>query len=664
VRLRSRDEARPQRDVAERSQVAERLTKDQALAAADAERQARQDAQSRQYAARALLRAESNPVEALELAARAGELGDNPDSEAALRRAIRGSHLEAVLTHVGGTTDAEMAGDRVVTVGQDSRIRLWEAATGRLGAESREVEGNRSVQLRGVAVSPDARRAVVWGGLDGVGLWDLVSRRELHRFRTFDQVVFAGFSPDGSRVLTAHGASVSLRRTDDGADVRRVSGTTYTDAAMTPDGTMLAAGSNDGRRAELWDALTGTTMGSVRTGGPVRKVAISADGKWLAAVSDVPAPASGFKLWNIADPKRPTEYDRLRLDVIDVRVSCARFFPKRLALVTGSSDGVVRVWKGRDNGEWELVSSLRGHSGSDGDLAVSGSANRVASVGEDGTVRLWIPDPGDIVIRGESWHPLSLARGHSGGVRKVRFSVDGQRVVTIGRDGTAMLWDTQPDREVGTAGPVFHPVERVLVDPAGTRAVLFGHGIPYMFSSRDGKLVEIGSGGPFGVFYSGIDLSPDGRSLLVDGPGNETTVYDVATGKQRGVQSPSGGVTRLASADKARHVAREHRTATAGHLEDVTAEAVSPDRSRLVIGTKQGTVSIVDTTTGTVLSAIHDHTAEVTSIVFSRGGNTFATASADGTARLYALRVRDLVALARSRLPRRDVQITARAGPR
>jgi WD40 repeat protein len=405
--------------------------------------------------------------------------------------------------------------------------------------------------------------------------------------KTFDQVRVAGFSPDGATMFTVHGATVSLYRAVDGSDAGRVNGSVLRQAVIGPDGTFLAAGSDDGRRVEMWDTQTPSkSLGSISTGGPVLRVLLSGDGKWLAAVSDTPAPAPGFKLWSIDASKTAVAYDRLGMDVLDVKILSAQFFGSAqpmepLGLITGSSDGVVRVWTCKASGEWQLVSSLRGHSGPVLDVAISRDMQKMASVGDDSTVRLWIRDPGD-VIKSPSWHPLSIARGHKGKVSKVRFAADGHHVVTIGEDGSAMLWNVEPEAEIATAMPRFN---RNFLDSGPPRVELIRNGPAALFSDRDVTLLEKG-------------LEP-----------------------------------------------------VCGVLAFVSAPVTSPDGRHQVTGDRDGVVKVLDTRTGEVLSEIRDHTCHVTAIAFSRDGKVFATSSADGTLRLYALRVPELVALARSRFP-------------
>ena len=86
--------------------------------------------------------------------------------------------------------------------GGDNRLRLWDAATGRL---IREFEGHTHA-IRGLAFTPDGTR-VLTASLDGtLRLWDLIGGSELARIESKTWVIDVAVSPDGQYALASGGA--------------------------------------------------------------------------------------------------------------------------------------------------------------------------------------------------------------------------------------------------------------------------------------------------------------------------------------------------------------------------------------------------------------------------------------------------------------------------
>ena len=88
---------------------------------------------------------------------------------------------------------------------------------------------------------------------------------------------------------------------------------------------------------------------------------------------------------------------------------------------------------------WDLstgrVLDLRGHTALVRGLACSRDGRRLATCGEDRTIKLWDTMTGEEVF---------TLRGHTSGVICVVFSPDGQRIASGGWDLNVRVWETSP----------------------------------------------------------------------------------------------------------------------------------------------------------------------------------------------------------------------------
>jgi WD40 repeat protein len=148
-------------------------------------------------------------------------------------------------------------------------------------------------------------------------------------------------------------------------------------------------------------------------------------------------------------------------------------------VATMSLGGEADVWRldQPDRPERRLV----GHRGAINELAYAADG-RVATAGEDGTVRVW-PARADEEI---------VAAGHTGGATDVSFSSDGSKLLTGGFDRTLRLWDSRTGRQLAVLGTWPSSIYSMGVAPGGKVVVLDGDNFLQVFRCETcGSIAQI-----------------------------------------------------------------------------------------------------------------------------------------------------------------------------
>ena len=197
------------------------------------------------------------------------------------------------------------------------------------------------------------------------------------------------FSPDGFRLVTAlnsNSATKDSRFTifvwEIWEDPNRLSHLTlkgHTDTinalTFTPNGEMLASGSDDGT-IRLWDSSTGTQLLSLSSE-KTNSLAFSMDGKTLASISNF----SQIQLWNISTGRQLTS-----LKEQNDSVTVLAFSTDSNILASGSRDGVIQLW---DISTGNKLTDLKGHVDWVSTLSFSPDGKALVSGSSEGAIFLW-----------------------------------------------------------------------------------------------------------------------------------------------------------------------------------------------------------------------------------------------------------------------------------
>jgi WD40 repeat protein len=410
-----------------------------------------------------------------------------------------GRRLSVLTGHTGPVTDISFngSGGRMLTASGDTTAKLWDLDANRLAADFLGHRGWVST----AAFSPD-ERTILTASQDGTArIWDAARGRPSEQLNAGPAATSASFAADGS-VLTVAAAHVKLWDPDTGSPeaVLPVPTSAVSDADISPDGERILTASQDGVArildrsgqrerslagavplnsasfspdgetvlitadegdARLWDLTTGPARRLEGHAGDVMGGAFSPDGTLAVTAGGSDDTA---RVWRVATGEQLRVLRGHSSLVTSVDVGAGG----ELA-VTGSSDNSARIWD-LDTGRTRVV--LKGHRDTVSAVGFSPDGRYVVTGSYDGTARVWDVATGEQLLelrrgasdtadRGAPTVPeltnilgLATATGDVASLDRIKrllrrrpeltdvgFDPTGRRIVTIGLDGTARIYD-------------------------------------------------------------------------------------------------------------------------------------------------------------------------------------------------------------------------------
>jgi WD40 repeat protein len=410
---------------------------------------------------------------------------------------------------------------------------------------------------------------------------------------------------------------------------------TYRSVAISPDGTLLAAGRSDGK-VELWNLDVPNPQSNLLNShqhlGVVSSVAFSHDGRRVASAG------SADRVIDISNVTG-AQQESIRTDA---EVFTVAFDPRSDLLASGGADGDIRFWNA-DGSPQNIIQHA--HPGGVMSVAFSATTPMIASGGADQMVRLWHAD-----TLAQFDHPL---RRHSETVESVAFNADGTRVVSASADRHVQMWDADRGEPIGD-------VMSGHTETVWTAA--FVSDGDEIVSGSDDHLIRVWNGivgqpisaplrGDQGSVTS-VAVSPQGDRIASAGADKTVRLWNPDTGKQiakpltghTGVVTsvafaPKGEVLASGSADGAIQLWQADGSALIKTLQagqPVYSVAFSPQGDRLASAGGDGTVTLWDVASGKPTSLPPSDRAAVLAVAFSPQGDRLASGGVDGKLRVWS----------------------------
>jgi WD40 repeat protein len=494
-------------------------------------------------------------------------------------------------------------GDRIMTVASSGDLELWD---GRSGAR---VAALGAVDVDGLApfFSPSGKLlAGVMSGQDALRLWDASTGKV--RATVEGRYLAAAFDPHDALLATYTATGVgTMRDAATGQPLFELGGlgSPPIDVSFDPRGELLAAASKDGTVTLLNARPLQSVAIQGFSGAELSPGAFDGNGKRLVAWS-----------WQdvaIVDLGTPPVVQRLGKGT-SVGARLCETGALMMVTIVELGHHSLGIW---DAGQVQLLTKLSLPTHDVRSSTFDPSCERVASGSPQGEVVLWDARRGTVLGR---FIADAASAEHERFIEQLSFDHSGTHLASVSKAGIAKLWSLEAE-------------VRELARFDGIRAVGFGHDDQFLYlvdkqnrahawNLRRSEKVRIENALPSKPLLI-VDNGPRFANWLdpfaaVLGPGVANVVRSDRIGY------PAEGMI-LYDGIAGKETARLH-----GHAEQINDAAFSPDGSRILTASKDGTVKLWDPSNADVLLTLRSDGGDaVHGIQFSPAGEYLAAGAGE-----------------------------------
>ncbi|MBD2450738.1 AAA-like domain-containing protein [Nostoc sp. FACHB-152] len=358
--------------------------------------------------------------------------------------------------------------------------------------------------------------------------------------------------------------------------------------------------------------------------GRVRGIAISPNGQRIATTHD----KSIIILWGT---------DGTMLHTIPEKARSVKFSPDGQILVGAMDDNTVRIW----NRDGKPLKILKGHQQRVMSVAISPDGQLIASAGRDNLIKLWSIDG----------KPIRTLTGHQQFIWEVAFSPDGRSLASASGDNTVILWNLDGTKIRTLKNPIAsdkgeNRLVSVAFSPDGKILVAGDWYGNILWWSSDGTLINTTSEHHKSV--GNLVFSPNGQTLA-SGSWDDTiklwnldgTVTRTLTGHPSGTLAvafaPDGQRLFSGGEDDLVRVWRlsaNFVTVLRGHRASVWNVKFAPDGKTVISSGSDGTIKRWNNN-GQIVQTLPSQYGEVWAVDRSSDGQTIVAGNDDGSVTLW-----------------------------
>jgi WD40 repeat protein len=255
------------------------------------------------------------------------------------------------------------------------------------------------------------------------------------------------------------------------------------------------------------------------------------------------------------------------------------------------------------------------------------------------------------------WTLLHTLKGHTGKINRMKWSPDGQKIITPSDDGTIKIWDAASGKEIHTLPikeQLILPLKKyfifdVAVTPDGQQVVVPAPPGLEFWDIDTGVKISFIIGQ---ATVEGVAITPDGKTIITNAYDGTLHFWDFASGKYiRSVETylnpgnvmveitPDGRFVISHLRDKVLNIwwipsGREFRSLQ-GLGAFLLGFTVTPDGKRVIAGATDKRIYIWDLATGAFERVLEGHTESVAGVSTSHDGRFLISKGHNESIRLW-----------------------------